>query len=225
MDRSTKSHNANSACVQGKCKLETGAAERPGAAWKLVGDFKDPQLNALEEKVDVSNQSLRAAVDRFQEARDVLRQSRSSLFPSRHGERNTLAKPPIPAQGSVRRDPPSIIRIWSRRRCFLRGGRLGKHPAFRAIQPRVGAGFGCGLGNASPEPARGTGAGLFDPARSRRAETALRYQCGCLRESPTTYRGSFSRRGRFPGRCGPRGNSARANARRGHRHYIPARPV
>lgn len=49
-----------------------------GNWWEI---FKDPQLNALEEKVDVSNQSLRAAVDRFQEARDVLRQSRSSLFP------------------------------------------------------------------------------------------------------------------------------------------------
>src|SRR5580693_1925387 len=49
-----------------------------GNWWEI---FQDPQLNALEEKVDVSNQSLRAAVDRYQEARDVLRQSRSSMFP------------------------------------------------------------------------------------------------------------------------------------------------
>jgi NodT family efflux transporter outer membrane factor (OMF) lipoprotein len=49
-----------------------------GNWWEL---FQDPQLNALEDKVNVSNQSLRAAVDRFQEARDVLRQTRSSLFP------------------------------------------------------------------------------------------------------------------------------------------------
>ncbi len=49
-----------------------------GNWWEI---FQDPQLNALEEKVNVSNQSLRAAVDRFQEARDVLRQTRSSFFP------------------------------------------------------------------------------------------------------------------------------------------------
>ena len=41
-----------------------------GNWWEI---FQDPQLNALEEKVNVSNQSLRAAVDRYQEARDVLR--------------------------------------------------------------------------------------------------------------------------------------------------------
>ena len=49
-----------------------------GNWWEI---FQDPQLNALEEKVNVSNQSLRAAVDRFQEARDALRQTRSSLYP------------------------------------------------------------------------------------------------------------------------------------------------
>jgi NodT family efflux transporter outer membrane factor (OMF) lipoprotein len=49
-----------------------------GNWWEI---FQDPQLNALEEKIDVSNQSLRAAVDRFQEARDALRQTRSALFP------------------------------------------------------------------------------------------------------------------------------------------------
>jgi len=49
-----------------------------GNWWEI---FQDPQLNALEEKVDVSNQTLRAAVDRFQEERAVLRQSRSALYP------------------------------------------------------------------------------------------------------------------------------------------------
>jgi len=49
-----------------------------GNWWEI---FQDPQLNALEEKINVSNQSLRAAVDRFQEARDVLRETRSALYP------------------------------------------------------------------------------------------------------------------------------------------------
>src|SRR5487761_76839 len=42
-----------------------------GNWWEI---FQDAQLNALEEQVDVSNQSLRAAVDRFRESRDVLRE-------------------------------------------------------------------------------------------------------------------------------------------------------
>ena len=49
-----------------------------GNWWEI---FQDAQLNALEDKIAVSNQSLRAAVDRFQEARDVLRQTRSALYP------------------------------------------------------------------------------------------------------------------------------------------------
>jgi NodT family efflux transporter outer membrane factor (OMF) lipoprotein len=49
-----------------------------GNWWEI---FEDPQLNALEERVNVSNQTLRAAIDRFQESRDVLRQTRSALYP------------------------------------------------------------------------------------------------------------------------------------------------
>ena len=49
-----------------------------GNWWEI---FQDPQLNALEEKVNVSNQTLRAAVDRFQQSRDVLRETRSALYP------------------------------------------------------------------------------------------------------------------------------------------------
>ena len=49
-----------------------------GNWWEI---FQDPQLNTLEEQLSVSNQTLRASVDRFQEARDVLRAARSSLFP------------------------------------------------------------------------------------------------------------------------------------------------
>jgi NodT family efflux transporter outer membrane factor (OMF) lipoprotein len=49
-----------------------------GNWWEI---FQDPQLNALEDKINVSNQTLRAAVDRFREARDVLKETRSALFP------------------------------------------------------------------------------------------------------------------------------------------------
>ena len=53
-------------------------AARKGNWWEI---FQDPQLNALEEKVSVSNQTLRAAQDQFLEARAEVRIARSSLFP------------------------------------------------------------------------------------------------------------------------------------------------
>jgi NodT family efflux transporter outer membrane factor (OMF) lipoprotein len=57
---------------------EPGDEARKGKWWEL---FQDSQLNSLEEQLTVSNQTLRAAVDRFQEARDALQIARSSQFP------------------------------------------------------------------------------------------------------------------------------------------------
>jgi NodT family efflux transporter outer membrane factor (OMF) lipoprotein len=57
---------------------EPSDAERKGKWWEI---FQDPQLNALEEQLTVSNQTLRAAQDRFLEARAELRISRSAQFP------------------------------------------------------------------------------------------------------------------------------------------------
>ena len=51
---------------------------RKGKWWEI---FEDPQLNTLEDRLTVSNQSLRAAMDRFQEARAEVRISRSAEFP------------------------------------------------------------------------------------------------------------------------------------------------
>jgi NodT family efflux transporter outer membrane factor (OMF) lipoprotein len=51
---------------------------RKGNWWEI---FQDPQLNALEEKLSVSNQTLRAAQDQFLQARAALRISRSAQFP------------------------------------------------------------------------------------------------------------------------------------------------
>ena len=56
------------------------ADERVKGKWWEV--YQDSQLNALEEKVDVSNQSLKAAQAQFLEARAALRVSRSGLFPT-----------------------------------------------------------------------------------------------------------------------------------------------
>lgn len=57
---------------------EPGDAARKDNWWEI---FKDPQLNALEDKLTVSNQTLRAAQDRFLEARAALKFSRAGEFP------------------------------------------------------------------------------------------------------------------------------------------------
>lgn len=57
---------------------EPSDAERKGKWWEI---FQDPQLNALEEQLTVSNQTLRAAQDQFLQARAELRVSRSAEFP------------------------------------------------------------------------------------------------------------------------------------------------
>lgn len=50
-----------------------------GKWWEIFGD---PQLNALEEQVNVSNQTLKVAQARFEEARATVRFNRASLYPT-----------------------------------------------------------------------------------------------------------------------------------------------
>ncbi|MGB8323703.1 MAG: efflux transporter outer membrane subunit [Candidatus Acidiferrum sp.] len=53
-----------------------------GNWWEL---FEDPQLNALEAQVNVSNQNLRAAEAQYTQSRAVLRYNRAAYFPSIDG--------------------------------------------------------------------------------------------------------------------------------------------
>ncbi|MFZ0285383.1 MAG: efflux transporter outer membrane subunit [Terriglobales bacterium] len=50
-----------------------------GKWWEV---YQDPQLNALEEKIAVSNQSLKAAEAQFRQARDMVRYDRASYYPT-----------------------------------------------------------------------------------------------------------------------------------------------
>jgi NodT family efflux transporter outer membrane factor (OMF) lipoprotein len=50
-----------------------------GKWWEI---FSDPQLNALEEKVNVSNQSIAASAASFLAARALVKEARSQLFPT-----------------------------------------------------------------------------------------------------------------------------------------------
>jgi len=50
-----------------------------GEWWKI---FQDPQLDALEQQVNVSNQNLKAAAAQFQQARAALRYYRADYYPT-----------------------------------------------------------------------------------------------------------------------------------------------
>jgi NodT family efflux transporter outer membrane factor (OMF) lipoprotein len=57
----------------------------PSDAWtkgRWWETFRDPELNALEEQVDVTNQSLKSAEARFQQARALVREKRSERLPA-----------------------------------------------------------------------------------------------------------------------------------------------
>ncbi|MEK7875190.1 MAG: efflux transporter outer membrane subunit, partial [Pseudomonadota bacterium] len=50
-----------------------------GKWWEI---FRDAQLNALAEQIDISNQNVRIAEARFQQARALVQSARAGLFPS-----------------------------------------------------------------------------------------------------------------------------------------------
>src|SRR6202040_2838016 len=69
--------------------------------WKI---FQDPQLDALELQVNVSNQNLKAAEAQYQEARAVLRYNRADYYPT-----VTAGMSASRTRVSSRRPPPNSI--------------------------------------------------------------------------------------------------------------------
>ncbi len=64
----------------GNWKTAQPSDQNLGGNWWEI--FRDPQLNALEEQVNVSNQNLKAAVAQYQEARAALRYARADYYPT-----------------------------------------------------------------------------------------------------------------------------------------------
>jgi NodT family efflux transporter outer membrane factor (OMF) lipoprotein len=60
-------------------QAQPGDATLRGKWWEM---FNDPQLNALEEQVNVSNQNIAAAAANFLAARAVVRQARAQYYPT-----------------------------------------------------------------------------------------------------------------------------------------------
>ena len=64
----------------GNWKTAQPSEQEFGGNWWEI--FQDPQLNQLEEQINVSNQNLKAAVAQYQQARAALRYSRADYYPT-----------------------------------------------------------------------------------------------------------------------------------------------
>ena len=64
----------------GNWKTAQPSDQNLGGNWWEI--FQDPQLNALEQQIDVSNQNLKSAVAQYQEARAALRYARADYYPT-----------------------------------------------------------------------------------------------------------------------------------------------
>jgi NodT family efflux transporter outer membrane factor (OMF) lipoprotein len=96
-----------------------------GGAWWQI--FQDPQLNALEDQINVSNQNLKAAAAQYTQARAVLRYYRADYYPSINGgaaaTRNKISNnhpPPVSTNGITYSDfqiPVELsyeVDVWGR---------------------------------------------------------------------------------------------------------------
>jgi NodT family efflux transporter outer membrane factor (OMF) lipoprotein len=64
----------------GDWKTAQPSDQNLGGNWWEI--FQDPQLNALEQQVNVSNQNVKAATAQYQQARAVLRYERANYYPT-----------------------------------------------------------------------------------------------------------------------------------------------
>ena len=64
----------------GNWKTAQPSDQNLGGNWWDI--FQDPQLNTLEQQIDVSNQNLKAAVAQYQESRAALRYARADYYPT-----------------------------------------------------------------------------------------------------------------------------------------------
>ena len=67
--------NAN----EGWTVAQPADAKLRGKWWEI---FNDPELNALEEQLDINNQNIKQYFENFMEARAIVREARSQYFPT-----------------------------------------------------------------------------------------------------------------------------------------------
>jgi len=100
----TTAPDAYKEMMKGWKQAEPRDAIARGKWWEIFGD---PELNALAERVDISNQNIRAAEANFRLARGLADQARAALFPvvSAGVSATRSVSPSLPNQPTLTRDP------------------------------------------------------------------------------------------------------------------------
>lgn len=114
---------------------ETSPPNPPNGNWKqaqpsdgqLKGNwweiYSDPQLNALEEKIAVSNQTLKAAVEQYFQAREQVRVVRANYYPT------VSAGPSISRTSESRNQPNTVAGVTKYQyNTFQLGGQVSWEP-------------------------------------------------------------------------------------------------
>jgi len=98
----------------------------PGAAWKTATPkdafprgawweiFGDPQLNALEQKLSVSNQNVQQAMAAYREARALVKETRAAYFPT-VGTVPSITRerlPPVTTNGNPNSGTSSTVNLF-----------------------------------------------------------------------------------------------------------------
>jgi NodT family efflux transporter outer membrane factor (OMF) lipoprotein len=89
-------------------------AKLRGKWWEI---FNDPELNALEEQLDINNQNIKQYFENYMEARAVVREARSQYFPTlsvvpsftRSRTSGTLNTTPVNTSGSGTAAQPQLL--------------------------------------------------------------------------------------------------------------------
>jgi NodT family efflux transporter outer membrane factor (OMF) lipoprotein len=89
-----------------------------GKWWEI---FNDPELNALEEQLDINNQNIKQFFENFMEARAVVREARSQYFPtlavapsfSRSRTSGNLSTTPVNTTGTAAPKPQLQSTVYS----------------------------------------------------------------------------------------------------------------
>ena len=141
-----------------------------GAWWEI---YADPQLNALEEQVAISNQNVAAAEARFRQARALIQAARAGYFPTvtigasatrARQSSSTAVGANLSTTASIFRLPIDFtweLDVW------------GTGPPHCRGQPGERPGERCRPGSDAVEHPVGTGPGLFSIAHARCPETAF----------------------------------------------------
>ena len=104
----------------------------PKGKWWEV--FNDPVLNALEERVSVSNQTLKAAEARYRQARAAVQVARSGLFPTISLNSGATRSRGAANRYNIELDARWEIDLWGRIRRQVEAARAGEEASAADVE-------------------------------------------------------------------------------------------